>query len=164
MPMSLVCPACRHAGGPAFVERETRVRWTCRGCGACYPGALAPVVAYPLAAFVRALEPAWVADVSTLVAMAPWLSDDAPSMQALQRLSVATRSHWGDCLTPPVDVSFSAWRPFLEVLPAGGDVCELGCGAGRVSLELAVDGRRVVGVDAVVRWNLAPAGAGGSHA
>lgn len=145
MPLDLVCPACRHAGQPTALMRDERL-WRCLACGAGYPHTVAPVVAHPLAAFVRAIDPAHGADAATLASMAPWLDDDAPSMQRLQRLSVATRSHWGDRLASPVDVSWTAWKPFLEVLPKG-DVCELGCGAGRVALELARDGRRVVALD-----------------
>lgn len=146
MPIDVVCPACRHADAPTALAR-TATYWSCGRCGARYPCLAAPVVAHPLGPFVSALEPALSADVPALVALAPWLADDAPSMQKLQRLAVATRAHWGDRLSPPVDVSWSAWKPFLEVLP-GGDLCELGCGAGRVALELARDGRRVVAVDA----------------
>lgn len=146
MPIDVVCPACRHDGSPAPLERAER-RWSCPRCGAVYPCLSAPVVAHPLGPFVRAVEPALSPDVSSLVSLAPWLADDAPSMQVLQRLAVATRSHWGDRLSPRVATSWEVWKPFLEVLPSG-DVCELGCGAGRVSLELARDGRRVVGIDA----------------
>lgn len=145
MPIDLVCPACRHVGQATSLVYDDH-RWWCASCSAVYPHTVAPVVAHPLAPFVQAIDPAHGASPATLVALAPWIEDDAPSMRLLQRLSVATRSHWGDCLAEPVEASWAVWKPLLDALP-NGDVCELGCGAGRVALELATDNRRVVAVD-----------------
>lgn len=145
MPIDLVCPACRHAGQTTSLLRDGHL-WHCASCFAVFPHAVAPVVAHPLAPFVQALDAAHGPSPTTLVTFAPWLEDDAPSMRVLQRLAVATRSHWGDCLAAPVDVSWTTWKPFLDVLP-DGDICELGCGAGRVALELASGTRRVVAID-----------------
>src|SRR5690606_37764295 len=110
MPLDLVCPACRHHGPPQVLHREGGA-WRCEGCGSTYPHTVAPVVARPLAPFVRAIAPAH-ARASDLLPLAPWLEDDAPEARLLQRLAVATRAQWGDRLAPARDAAWSAYAPF----------------------------------------------------
>lgn len=147
MLMPIVCPACRHAHpSPSALTRRDG-GWFCGVCTAFFPQTLAPIVAHPLGPFVQAVGDAHGADVPTLVSLAPWLADDSAGAQMLSRVAVATRAHYGDRVSPSVQASWATWRPFLDVLPTGGDLCELGCGAGRIALELAVNGRRVVALD-----------------
>ena len=143
---SLVCPACRESAPPqplASVPGHLR----CARCDAVYPVAVAPIVAHPLAPFVRALQPDLAAPSPAAArALVPFLADDDPLARRLQRVSVAARSHFGDRLSPRQPAAWSTFAPFLELLP-GGEVVELGCGAGRVTLELANAKRSVVAID-----------------
>jgi SAM-dependent methyltransferase len=139
---ALVCPACRAHAAPAPLE-PGHDAFRCPRCGARFPVTVAPIVGHPAAALVRAVADAHV-DLATTARIAPWLADDAPSARVLQRHSVAVRAHWGDRLGEPA--AWAAFAPFLRELPLG-DLVELGCGAGRVALELATPGRRVVALD-----------------
>lgn len=139
---ALVCPACRAHDAPApLVPGPDAFR--CERCGARHPVTVAPIVGHPSAALVRAVASAHV-DLARTARLAPWLADDDPAVQVLQRQSVAVRAHYGDLLGEPA--AWSVFAPFLELLP-DGDVVELGCGAGRVALELATPRRRVVALD-----------------
>jgi SAM-dependent methyltransferase len=143
----LVCPACRdHDTGPAPLTRSP-ASLDCPRCRATYPVAAAPVVAHPLPAFLRAIQDDLAAPPPALAArVVPFLPDDTPLARRLARVSVAARSHYGDLLNDGSISSWDTFRSLLEELPAG-DVVELGCGAGRIALELAGPKRNVVALD-----------------
>jgi len=140
-----VCPACRHPG-PHAALRAVAEALECPRCGETYPVVVAPVVAHPLAPFLRDLAPAVPGvDEASTRRLVPWLADDDALARRMQRVSVAARAHWGDRLDPPQEAAWAALRPWLARLPRG-DVAELGCGAGRVAVELAAD-RSVIALD-----------------
>lgn len=141
----LVCPACR-VSAPAAPLTEAPGGWSCTRCAAWYPTLVAPMIAHPLPPFVRAVAEAFGPDEGSARALVPWLGDDHPVARRLQRVSVAARAHYGDRLEAPEPASWQIFERWLERLPPGPAV-ELGCGAGRVSLELARRGHEVVALD-----------------
>jgi len=147
MPILPVCPACRGDDAVALSSRPER-GLSCPRCGASYPVTVAPIVASPLAPFVKAIA-GFHHDLAALSALSPWLPDDDDGARALARVSVAARAQFGDRFG--TSASVRAFDPmvsaFSSALPPGARVVELGCGAGRVALELATAGRSVAALD-----------------
>jgi SAM-dependent methyltransferase len=144
--MTFVCPACREHEPPQSLSRDGTAL-TCVRCNARFPIGVAPVIAHPLPPFLKALSDDLVSvDLGLAREAVPFLPDDAPLARRLQRVSVAARAHYGDSFEKPEP---AAWQSLLPVLAdvAKGRVLELGCGAGRIALELAAAGREVVALD-----------------
>jgi len=73
--------------------------------------------------------------------------DEAPYARLLEHLSIYMDAHWGDRGQPPEGFAAQPVIERLARLPRVELAVELGCNAGRIVGELAVNADRVVGVD-----------------
>jgi SAM-dependent methyltransferase len=120
-------------------------------CGRRYPVIdEVPIVMANPAAYLRS-EIATVVErdlppevAALLVADGP---DEAHYPRLLEHLSIYLDAHWGDRAQPPDGFAAHALIERLAGLPRVELAVELGCSAGRIVAELAVNAERVVGLD-----------------
>lgn len=153
MSWDLVCPGCRTRTGDRIDVRtldRTGDLLVCE-CGRRYPIIdEVPIVMANPAAYLRS-EIATVVErdlspevAALLVADGP---DEAHYVRLLEHLSIYMDAHWGDRGQPPEGFAAGPIIERLASLPRVELAVELGCSAGRIVAELAVNADRVVGLD-----------------